>query len=108
VLGAGIVVAQAVALLVGELDHPVGGLREPLEHSGLPPDRNSPPPAYLLCTACLLTPSLPAMSCQVHHLARALSTCRASRTSTSARNAATAASPTWGSLLPLAAANFVA
>src|SRR6266540_564645 len=56
-------------------------------------------------TACLLTPSRLAICCQDQPLARALSTCRASRTSSRPCRAATARRPTSGSRLSMAAAN---
>ena len=55
----------------------------------------------------LVTPSLAAICCQDQPLARAFSTCSASSTSTSPRRAATAASPTSGSWLLVAAATWV-
>src|SRR6202034_1545339 len=53
----------------------------------------------LRCTVCLVTPSRVAMSCQDHPSARAFSTWRISSRSVSVRNAATARSPTSGSVL---------
>ena len=64
-------------------------------------------PAYLWCTALPVTPRRAAICCQDQPLARAFSTCKASSTSTRPRRAATAASPTSGSWLLVAAATWV-
>jgi hypothetical protein len=53
-------------------------------------------PVSLWCTAWLVTPRRAASCCQDQPVARALATCRASRTSTRPPRAATAAGPTSG------------
>src|SRR5690606_2956665 len=75
------------------------GLGESFEHQRLP---------CFLCTACLVTPSSSAISCQDQPCTLALRTWTASRRSSSLRNAATARSPTRGSSLPAAVAKSVA
>ena len=103
VLGAEVVLVAALGLLAGEMGHDAGLLGESHHRGHLPgPDRLRGPCFWW--TACLVTPSRPAMSCQDQPLARALSTCRASRASTRPRRAATARNPRSGSRL-LAAAN---
>src|SRR6266446_3996903 len=82
--------AQLVEVLpVDEYDwaHLPGAVNIPLKEL----DARTLLPAYFWWTACLLTPSRPAIAFHVQPLARALSTCNASRTSTRARSAATAA-----------------
>src|SRR5690606_22204415 len=54
--------------------------------------------AYFLCTACLLTPSASAISCQLRPDRSAASTCLSSRTSARTRNDDTARRPARGSL----------
>src|SRR5690606_30880854 len=74
------------------------GAREPLEHQYLP---------YFLCTACRLTPSSVAISCQDQPCTRALRTWTASSCSRRRRRAATDRRPTRGSLSPARAARLV-
>src|SRR5215211_5870609 len=105
VFGTHIAVAEPFGLRPGQVENPAGGLVT-LGHPCYlrKPNRR---PAYLWCTACLVTPSRAAICCQDQPLARAFSTCRASRTSTRPRRSATAASPTSGSWLLVAAATWV-
>src|SRR5215216_7482055 len=105
VFGTHIAVADPFGLRPGQVQNPVGVLAA-LGHPCYLRKRNRRP-AYLWCTACLVTPSRAAICCQDQPLARAFSTCNASRTSTRPRRAATAASPTWGSWLLVAAATWV-
>lgn len=58
--------------------------------------------AYFLCTACLLTPSMSAIACQLSPARRAASTWHSSRRSVSCRRAATARSPARGSAVSVA------
>src|SRR5690606_8501204 len=81
------------------VDDPARGLGESFEHQRLP---------CFLCTACLVTPSSSAISCQDQPCTLALRTWTASRRSSSLRNVATARSPTRGSSLPAAVAKSVA
>ena len=64
--------------------------------------------ACLRWTVCLVTPRESAMSCHDQPLARALRTCRASSCSSSRLRAATARSPTGGSVLSRSPARSVA
>src|SRR5690606_23574984 len=89
----------ALRLHHGPLDGRAGPSGEPFEHQRLP---------YFLCTACRLTPSSAAISCQDQPWTRALRTCTASSCSSSRRSAATARSPTRGSRSPARAARSVA
>src|SRR5262249_58423240 len=77
----------------GLVDDGAGGIGEALEHHRLPVRR-----PYLRCTVCLVTPSRLAMSCQDQPSSRACWTWSSSSRSASARRAATARSPTSGSL----------
>ena len=106
VLGAEVAVAEPVGLLLGPGPGPGRACSAALGHGCYlrKPNRR---PAYLWCTACLVTPRRAAICCQDQPLARAFSTCKASRTSTRPRRAATAASPTSGSWLLVAAATWV-
>lgn len=58
--------------------------------------------AYFLCTACLLTPSMSAIACQLSPARRAASTWHSSRRSVNCRRAATARSPARGSAVSVA------
>src|SRR5215207_2259758 len=104
-LRAEVAVTEPVGFLPGQVQNPVGVLAALGHRCYLrKPNRR---PAYLWCTACLVTPSRAAICCQDQPLARAFSTCRASRTSTRPRRVATAASPTSGSWLLVAATTWV-
>jgi hypothetical protein len=61
-LGADVVVTEGAGLGLGRAHRIPGGAREPLEHGYLP-RLSSLRPAYLLWTACLLTPRTDAISC---------------------------------------------
>src|SRR3712207_6133142 len=106
-LRAEVVLVAALGLFAGEVGHDAGRLGESHHRGHLPgPDRARGPCFWW--TACLVTPSRLAMSCQDQPLARALSTWRASRASTRPRRAATALRPTSGSWLLVAAARVLA
>src|SRR5690349_14903308 len=94
VLAADVVVPEPTGLGLGLDDDVAGGIGEALEHHRLPVRR-----PYLRCTVCLVTPRRPAMSCQDQPSSRACWTWSSSSRSASARRAATARSPTSGSLL---------
>src|SRR5262245_23347227 len=109
VLRAEVVVPQAPSLHAGQTGGMAGrpgGVHPPGDrlHGGYlpcPPRRRGP---CFWWTACLVTPRRLAICCQDQSLARALSTCRASSTSSRPRRAATARRPTSGSRLLVAAA----
>src|SRR5262249_2443785 len=94
VLAADVVVPEPTGVGLGLGDDLAGGVGEALEHHRLPVRR-----PYLRCTVCLVTPRQVAMSCQDQPSSRARWTCRSSSRSASPRSAATARSPTSGSLL---------
>src|SRR5690348_3345059 len=94
VLAADVVVPESAGIGLGLDDDVASGVGEALEHHRLPVRR-----PYLRCTACLVTPRRLAMSCQDQPSSRACWTCSSSSRSASARRAATARSPTSGSLL---------
>src|ERR1700712_2480108 len=99
-LGAQERVAQLPCLLVGCADHPSTFTAESLHHHHFPLPKSRLPCAYLLWTACLLTPMWRAMSCHDQPCSRALCTCNASNRSASSRSAATARNPSAGSRPP--------
>src|SRR6266508_2993104 len=104
VLGPEVVVLPALGLLPAQVGHDAG-LLGGVHHAGyLPGPARARGPCFW-CTACLLTPSRLAMSCQDQPLARALPTCSASSTSSRPRRAATARRPSSGSWLLVAAAS---
>src|SRR5438270_6388601 len=82
---------EAAGLGLSPDDDVAGGGGEALEHHRLRP--------YLRWTVCLVTPRRLAMSCQDQPSSRACWTWSSSSRSASARRAATARSPTSGSLL---------
>src|SRR5262245_64634795 len=104
VLGAEVVVVQALGLLSAQVGHNAGWRGE-AHHRGYPPDLGRARGPCFWWTACLLTPNRLAICCHDQPSARALSTCRASSTSARPRRAATARRPTSGSWLAVAAAN---
>src|SRR5262249_6777678 len=94
VLAADVVMPEPAGVLL-RLDHDVAsGVGEALEHHRLPVRRT-----YLRCTVCLVTPRRLAISCQDQPSSLACWTWSSSSCSASARRAATARSPTSGSLL---------
>src|SRR6185295_16243204 len=93
-LAADPVMAQAERALPGAGHHAAGVTGEPFQHHCLPVRR-----PCLRCTVCLVTPSLSAISRHDQPCARALSTWRISSCSVRLLSAATARSPTSGSLL---------
>ena len=112
VLGAEVVVAEPPRLHPGQpggMTGCPGDVHWPGDwlHGGLPPLPGAAAGAVFWWTACLVTPRRLAMSCQDQPLARALSTWRASSTSSRPRRAATARRPSSGSRL-LAAARVTA
>src|SRR5690606_16137319 len=109
VLGADVVVVEPAGLGLGAGRHLPGRLGEPLEHrqSSAFPRKMPRLVAYFLCTACRVTPSRFAISCQVQPCSRALRTWSSSSRSASSRSARTARSPTAGSRLLASAATFV-
>jgi hypothetical protein len=78
VLGAEVAMTQPLGLLPGQIQDPAGTLT-PLNHRCYlrKPNRR---PAYLWCTACLVTPNRAAICCHDQPLARAFSTWSASST----------------------------
>src|SRR5262250_3671414 len=98
-LAANVVVPKPAGVLLGLDDDVASGLGETLEHHRLPVRR-----PYLRCTVCLVTPRRLAMSCQDQPSSRARWTWSSSSRSASARRAATARSPTSGSLLAASSA----
>src|SRR6266702_4747548 len=94
VLTADKAVLEPAGIGLGLDDDVAGILGEALEHHRLPIRR-----PYLRWMVCLVTPRRLAMSCQDQPSSRAFSTWSSSSRSASARRAATARSPTSGSLL---------
>src|SRR6266511_2456354 len=109
VLGPQVAMVQPPSLLMGHAGRDTSRLGDihrsgDFHHRGYLRDPGRLPGPCFWWTACLLTPSRLAMSCQDQPLVRALSTCRASRTSSSPRREATARRPISGSWLLLATA----
>ena len=94
VLAAHVAVPEPAGMLGGVYDEGTSVLGEAFEHQRLPIRR-----PYLRCTVCLVTPRRSAMSCHDQPSSRAVCTCKTSSRSARARRAATARSPTSGSLL---------